>query len=115
MMAVRLPLVTAPYHRDAPDSGDISVLQQGQLHATQSVSSVEDRLAVEKDHDAVIAQTPETPAGHDVASATPTDGADVAPPATAMAHAVALSANYRAVSHFSLSTLRDGSLESRYD
>jgi hypothetical protein len=110
-MAMRSSLVSSAYHRKAPLSGDIpishdSTSHDGQLHMSDPVSLAGDRLPVEEVGDAVVAQASEATTGDDISAPTPTDLADVPPPATAVTHPVALFANNRAVSHFSLSALR---------
>jgi hypothetical protein len=105
-MAMRFPLVTSPYHRITLGSGDMSVPQSCQPHMSDRLGLAVNGLTVEEHVDAVLAQTPKAAAGYEGAAATSTDRPDIPPPATAMAHAVTLSANNRAVSHISLSTRR---------
>ena len=103
---MRFPLVTAAYHRKPPGSSNIAIPQSRQPHMSDPVGLAVNGLTVKEDIDTVIAQTPKAPTGHDVAAASSTDSADISPPAAAVAHAVTLSANNRAVSHISLSTRR---------
>ena len=105
-MAMGLPLVPSAYHANAPASGNMPVHQSGQPHMSDPVGLAVNGWPVEEDIDTVIAQTPKATAGNDVAAATSTHCADIPPPATAVAHAMTLSANNRAVSHISLSTRR---------
>jgi hypothetical protein len=103
---MRLSLVTSAYHAKPPASRNMAIHQCGQLHMSGARGLGVDGLTVEQHLDTVIAQTPKTGTGHDVAAATSTDRADISPPATAVAYAVTLFANNRAVSHISLSTRR---------
>jgi hypothetical protein len=105
-MAMRLPAVTSAYHRKPPDSSNMPVHQSGQPHMSDPVGLGVNGLIMEEDIDTVVAQTPKATAGDHVAASASTYGANAAPPATTVAHAVTLSANNRAVSHISLSTRR---------
>ena len=107
-MAMGPALVPAAYHRPAPGSGDIPIPHDGQLHVSRPcpMGLAHDRLSMEEDGDAVVAQEGKPTAADDVLTASPSDLADVPPPTTAVACPAALSANNPVVSHISLSTRR---------